>query len=105
VIDNAGHITVANQKASEIFGYSGGELIGSSVGILLPEQLRVGHNEHLMRFFSNPRPRPMGQGMDLMAQRQDGTQFPIEVSLSAIQSEGGMQGVAFIVDISERKRA
>jgi PAS domain S-box-containing protein len=105
VIDNAGQITVANQKASEIFGYTAGELIGSSVGILLPEQLRVGHDEHLMRFFSSPRPRPMGQGMDLMAQRQDGTQFPIEVSLSAIQSEGGMQGVAFIVDISERKRA
>jgi PAS domain S-box-containing protein len=105
VVDNYGKILIANQKASEIFGYTSDELVNAPVSILLPQHLRETHEEHLNRFFAHPRPRPMGQGMDLMAQRQNGTLFPIEVSLSAIQSEQGMQGVAFIVDISERKRA
>jgi PAS domain S-box-containing protein len=81
VAGHDGKIRTANQKASEIFDYSGNELVGSPVSILLPEHLRETHEQHLNRFFANPRPRPMGQGMDLMAQRKDGSRFPILVEV------------------------
>lgn len=103
LIDYNGKIVMANQLACETFAYAKPTLLTMTLSQLLPEKFRERHQEHLARFFKNPKPRPMGSGMDLVGLKSDGTIFPIEVSLSAIYSEIGIRGVAFIADITDRK--
>lgn len=104
IANSQGVIVRASQGISDMLDYTRDELEGAFIHILLPQHLRAKHEAHLKSFFANPNPRPMGQGMDLVGQRRDGIQIPIEVSLSTIPTEEGILGVAFIVDISERKR-
>ncbi|HEY1239371.1 MAG TPA: PAS domain S-box protein [Bryobacteraceae bacterium] len=103
-IDPNGRIVLANRRAEEIFGYTHDELIGARIEILLPESRRAAHGREREAFFQKPRNRPMGIGMDLAGRRKDGTEFPVEVSLSYLESERGVFAIAFVSDISQRKQ-
>jgi two-component system, cell cycle sensor histidine kinase and response regulator CckA len=103
-VDRAGNIVLANRRTEEMFGYSRPELVGSPVELLLPGALRQGHTKHRAKYFESPHPRPMGIGLDLMARRNDGTEFAVEVSLSHVHTDEGLFAIAFVSDISQRKR-
>ena len=105
VVNGAGEIVIGNQQAVSIFGYAHQELIGKSVEDLIPERLRSGHVSHRAGFFTTPRVRPMGTGLELAALRADGSEFPVEISLGPLETEAGTLVTAAIRDISERKRA
>src|ERR1019366_5945809 len=101
--DRAGRIVLANRRTGEMFGYTGQELIGAPVELLLPESKRAAHGRQREDYFQRPRARSMGIGLDLSGRRKDGTEFPVEVSLSSVETEEGIFGIAFISDISLRK--
>lgn len=105
VCDANGYIVLINRRAEQIFGYSADEVAGRPLNLLLPERYFETHKAHLAEFFADPRIRSMGQGVDLAGRRKDGTEFPIEVSLSFLETEVGSLGLAFVTDISLRKRA
>jgi len=102
-IDCLGKIVLANRRAEDMFGYSREELLGARIELLLPESKRSTHTRQREDYFARPRTRPMGIGMDLSGRRKDGTEFPLEVSLSTVESEDGTFGIAFVSDISQRK--
>jgi hypothetical protein len=102
-IDRAGRIVLANRRAEEIFGYTGEELLGARIEMLLPESKRGSHSRDRDDFFARPRARPMGIGMDLAGRRKDGSEVPVEVSLSYVQLEEGVFAIAFVSDITQRK--
>lgn len=104
VVDRAGRIVLVNAKTEELFGYHRDELLGQSLEILLPEHLRTAHDAHRAEYFAHPRVRPMGAGLDLVARRKDGTEFPAEISLSFVEREDDILAMGFITDITERKR-
>jgi PAS domain S-box-containing protein len=103
--DREGRIVDANAMVERLFEYSRAELIGASMEMLLPETLRNGHIGHRADYERDPTPRPMGQGLELVARRKDGSAFPVEISLSYIaQSAGDGLAVAFISDITARQK-
>ena len=104
-ISTDGRLVLANSMADKMFGYNPEELVGQSLDLLVPTDVQHRHREHRKAFFANPRDRPMGIGIDLEGQRKDGSRFPIEVSLNHIETPEGKLGVAFVSDITERKRA
>jgi PAS domain S-box-containing protein len=103
-VNEAGRITLVNAQTERLFGYKRDELLGQLVEILVPEQARGIHPRHRMRYLAEPKPRPMGAGIELSALRRDGTQFPAEISLSAIETDEGALVAAAIRDVSERIR-
>lgn len=104
VISNeAGYILLVNAQAEALFGYTREELIGHTIEMLLPERFRSGHVARRLTYFKQARPRPMGLGLDLYARRRDGSEFPVEISLSPIDTEVGRLSVGAIRDITERK--
>jgi PAS domain S-box-containing protein len=100
-----GKIVLINRVAEEMFGYVRDELLGQPVDVLVPDAIRRMHYRHRDGYLEQPKTRPMGTGLDLHARRRDGTLFPVEISLSPIQTEGGMHVTAVIRDVTERKRA
>ncbi len=104
IIDEQGKIAIANAQAGEMFGYRRREMLGQPVEMLLPERLREGHVGHRNGFTAQPRLRPMGPGLDLLARRQDGSEFPVEISLSPVRSDAGRFVSSVIRDVTERKR-
>jgi two-component system, cell cycle sensor histidine kinase and response regulator CckA len=102
-VDPRGSIVLANRRAEELFGYGREELLGGPIEILLPESKRGAHVRQRSEYFSQPRPRPMGIGMELSGRRKDGAEFPVEVSLSHIHTDLGPFAIAFLTDISQRK--
>ena len=104
-VDAAGAIVIANRTAETMFGYSREELMGNGVDLLVPEANRARHAGHRKAFASAGMTRPMGQGLDLFARRKDGTQFPVEISLSAAKTDSGVNVTAVIRDVTERKQA
>ena len=105
LVDQRGKIVFANPQAAELFGYTRSELINSPIEKLIPENLREGHEETRRAYHKNPRPRQMGSGLDLWALRKDGSSFPVEISLSNYASGENQWVIAFINDISTRKKA
>jgi len=105
MVDESGKIAIANPVAEQLFGYEKNELKGVVLEALLPERYRKGHVNFRHAFNSNPHPRRMGFGRDLTALRKDGTEFPVEISLSFTQVQGRLMVMAFISDISQRKKA
>jgi PAS domain S-box-containing protein len=104
-IDHEGLITYVNPMAEETFGYATGDLIGRPVETLLPSRVAERHLEHRSAFLQHPAARPMGIGLDLSGRRRDGTEFPVEISLSPVHTDNGIQVFATVVDITARKTA
>jgi PAS domain S-box-containing protein len=102
VVDGTGRIVLVNALTEKLFGYEREELLGRSVEMLMPEQFRSAHLSHRSQFASKPQARKMGPRLDLHGLRKDGTEFPIEVSLSPLQTEQGMLISSGIRDITER---
>jgi len=102
VADAAGRIVLVNARTETMFGYKRAELIGQAVEVLVPRPLRERHVAHRATYMAAPRIRSMGQGLDLAGVKKDGTEFPVEVSLSYVGTDEGTRAIAFITDISER---
>ena len=98
-----GKIVLANPAAERIFGYKSAELVGETIELLIPEQFRPQHHELRKGFYENPSNRAMGHGRDLYGRKKDGTNIPVEVSLSHYKKEDQLFVIAFIVDITGRK--
>jgi PAS domain S-box-containing protein len=105
MVDQQGKILLANPVSESMFGYEKDKLIGLTVEDLLPEHMRSKHVGYRKHFTAHPEPRPMGMGRDLIAKRKDGSQFPVSVSLSYTLIENEVLVMAFISDITERKKA
>jgi two-component system sensor histidine kinase DevS len=105
VVDEEGVIRAVNPKIEQLFGWTADDLMGEPVEVLLPEQLREVHRDHRASWMRVPRDRPMGVGMELWGLHKDGTEFPVEVSLSSWQrEEGDLRVVCSIRDVSEARR-
>jgi PAS domain S-box-containing protein len=105
VVDHGGCITRANPQAARMFGYDGHDLIGQRVEILIPPRFATRHRRHRTGYVAEPRARPMGAGLDLFGRRKDESEFPVDILLSPIDSEGGALVLCVVRDITERKRA
>jgi len=104
MVDEKGIIQLANPVVERMFGYSPGDFIGKPLEILLPIRYHARHVNFRKQFNDNPAPRRMGIGRDLMAVRKDGSEFPVEVSLSYKEINKLFVVVAFVIDITERKK-
>ena len=105
IIDPSGTIRFANHQVFELFGFSTGEVVGAKVEILLPERFRGRHVGHRDGFTANIRERPMGAGLELFGMRKDGTEFPVEISLSPVTQGGVTMFAAAIRDVTDRTLA
>jgi PAS domain S-box-containing protein len=104
IVDALGTIRFTNFQVSTLFGYAHDEIIGESIEKLMPERYRAQHMGYRECYVSNLRTRAMGVGVDLFGQRRDGTEFPLEISLSPIEGAGGTFIAASIRDVSDRER-
>ena len=104
IIDSSGNILFANQQVEALFGFASADIVGGPVEVLLPERFRQRHVGHRMSYTGNVRVRPMGAGLDLFATRKDGTEFPVEISLSPIKLGEDLLVAAAIRDVSDRKQ-
>jgi PAS domain S-box-containing protein len=101
-VNAAGRIMLVNAQAERLFGYGRGDMVGEPVEMLVPHGVRVAHPTHRGGYFADPQQRPMGAGKQLAARRRDGTEFPAEISLSALETEEGLLVSAAIRDVTER---
>jgi PAS domain S-box-containing protein len=100
--DENGTILVVNRQTEALFDYDRDDMVGRSVEELLPSRLRGAHRAHRAGYRVDPRTRPMGAGMQLVGRRSDGTEFPVEISLSPLETEDGVVVIAVVRDITER---
>jgi PAS domain S-box-containing protein len=104
VVDDDGIIILVNVQAENMFGYPRSELLGNRIEMLIPNRFRNKHPQHVSGYVHDPRTRPMGSGLELFGRRRDGSEFPVEISLSPIQDASGTLVSAAIRDVSDRKR-
>jgi PAS domain S-box-containing protein len=102
-VDPEGRITILNEAAERMFGYTRAEFLGLNVETLVPAAMRSGHAKHRSSYAEHPNTRPMGTGLELQGQRKDGSLFPVEISLSPNWIEGSLHVIASVRDITERK--
>jgi PAS domain S-box-containing protein len=105
LVNATGRIILANSEADRIFGYPRGQLRGKPVEVLLPARFRAGHVAHRSHFFAEPRMRTMGAGLELFGLRRDGTEFPVEISLSPLPADEGTLVMGAVRDITDRVKA
>ncbi|MBD2721054.1 sensor histidine kinase [Hymenobacter armeniacus] len=103
--NRAGDIVLANEKARQLFGYPDGELLGERIEALVPDATRHRHEQFRESFNARPTMRAMGHNRDLLARRRDGSEFPVEVSLSYFHIEAELFVVAYVIDITLKKTA
>jgi two-component system sensor histidine kinase/response regulator len=104
VVAQQGEIVFVNAQAERLFGYTRDQLVGQPIEMLVPDTIRQVHPAHRARYFGEPQVRPMGAGLDLSGRRADGTEFPCEISLSAIETADGRLVTAVVRDVSERRQ-
>jgi PAS domain S-box-containing protein len=105
VADETGRITYVNQRVGRTFGYEPEEVLGNDVEFLIPQRFHESHLRHRAGFMGAPRAREMGAGLELWGVRKDGAEFPIEVSLAPLTTDEGIQVIASVRDVSERRNA
>ena len=103
IVEESGRIALVNRKTEELFGYGRAQLIGHDVEMLVPERFRAQHPALRNGFFAAARARPMGAGLELFAVRRDGSEFPVEISLSPLETDSGILVSAAIRDVTERR--
>ena len=104
IVDEAGTITLINSQTEKLFGYEPAEIIGKSIELLVPKRFRKKHIKHREGYYDEHPVRPMGVGLDLFGLRKNGSEFPIEISLSPLETEDGLLVSAAIRDITKRKQ-
>ncbi len=105
VVNERGQIEIVNSQTEKLFGYDRSALLGKGIEMLIPERFREGHIAYRGSYASHPVARPMGTGLELFGRRSDGTEFPVEISLSPLQTEAGTLVTAAIRDVTERRQA
>lgn len=104
MIDEQGKIALVNHQAEQLFGYSRQELLGRDLECLLPKRFHTLHLHHRHAYVQDPTVRPMGLGLELYGRRKDGSEFPVDISLSPMQTIAGLFIISSIRDITERRR-
>jgi PAS domain S-box-containing protein len=104
IVNQEGEIVLVNEQTELMFGYHRNDLLGNRVEVLVPERVQMTHIEHRMDYRSAPRTRRMGTARGLLGRRMKGEDFPVDISLSTVQTEEGALVIAFVRDMSERGR-
>lgn len=104
-VDGTGAIRFVNRQTELLFGYDRDELVGQPIEMLVPESFRQGHPAHRADYLASPATRAMGAGLELTGRRRDGTEFPVDISLSSIDTEDGRLVTAAVRDLTDRKKA
>ncbi len=104
IVDDDGEIVIVNAQAEKMFGYDRQEMLGNTIEMLLPERIRTTHKGHRRKFREQPELRPMGTGMELIGLRKDGSEFPVEISLSPVSTAKASFVSSVIRDVTKRKR-
>jgi PAS domain S-box-containing protein len=105
IVNQSGHIVLVNAQTERVFGYQRAQLLGHPIEVLVPDRFREAHVDHRTGYFRSAGVRPMGAGLELYGRRKDGTEFPVEISLSPLDTEEGLLVASAIRDISDRKTA
>ncbi len=103
--DESGTLTEVNSQVEKFFGYSRAELLGQPIEILVPERFRTAHPQHRKDYIAEARMRPMGIGLELHGRRKDGSEFPVDIMLSSVETGSGRVVLSVIRDLSEKVRA
>jgi len=103
IVNDTGIIELINAQTEKMFGYARSEIIGNKIELLMPVRYEHAHQVHRTEFFKNPKLRQMGEGLELFGRRKNNEEFPVEISLSPLETEDGLLISAAIRDISEKK--